>query len=274
MRLSVVLSTHSAQFQAVAFKGDFETNIAKIAGWGYDGVELAIRDPGLVDVDQLVQVVSDHGLEIPAIGTGQAWGEEGLSFTDPEPAVRAAAIQRTISHIPFASQMGAVIIIGLLRGIVKPGVGHDQAMGWLVQALQQCCDAAQPHGVRLALEPICRYETTLINNLAEGLELLHQVGAPNMGLMPDTFHMNIEEPRIENSIEACGDRIFHFHVADSNRWYPGAGHLDFVSILSSLASTGYRGYVSGEFMPVPDPGTSAQRSIRYLREQVLPDLDS
>jgi sugar phosphate isomerase/epimerase len=265
MRLSIVLSTHSAQFQAVAFKGDFETNVAKIAGWGYDGIELAIRDPNLVDTGELVRVVSDHGLEIPAIGTGQAWGEEGLSYTDPDPAVREAAIQRTISHIPFASQTGAVIIVGLLRGIVKPGVSQEQAMVWLVEALQQCCAAAEPHCVRIALEPICRYETTLINTLAQGLDLLGRVGAENMGLMPDTFHMNIEEPMIAESLRACGNRIFHFHVADSNRWYPGAGHLDFRSVLASLYATGYRGYVSGEWMPLPDADTSAENGIAYLR---------
>ena len=272
MKLSIVLSTHAAQFAAVAFKGDFASNVAKIAGWGYDGVELAIRDPKLADTDELLRIVSKHGLEVPAIGTGQAWGEEGLSFTDPDPAVRAAAIERTISHIPFAAQTGAAIIIGLLRGIVKPGVSQEQAMEWLVEALQQCCGAAQPHGVRLALEPICRYETTLINNLDQGLDLLDRVGAENMGLMPDTFHMNIEEPVIEESIRACGDRIFHFHVADSNRWYPGAGHLDFVSILDALYATGYEGYVSGEFMPMPDADTSAQKAITYLRAEAGPKL--
>jgi sugar phosphate isomerase/epimerase len=272
MKLSIVLSTHAAQFAAVAFKGDFASNVAKIAGWGYDGVELAIRDPKLTGTDELLRVVSEHGLKVPAIGTGQAWGEEGLSFTDPDPAVRAAAIERTISHIPFAAQTGAAIIIGLLRGIVKPGVSQQQAMDWLVAALQQCCTAARPHGVRLALEPICRYETTLINNLAQGLDLLDRVGAENMGLMPDTFHMNIEEPVIEESIRACGDRIFHFHIADSNRWYPGAGHLDFVSILDALYATGYESYVSGEFMPMPDADTSAQKAITHLRTEVGPKL--
>ena len=266
MKISIVLSTHSAQFQAVAFKGDFESNVAKIAGLGYDGVELAIRDPELVDADQLVQVVKAHGLEIPAIGTGQAWGEEGLSFTDPDPAVREGAVQRVLSHIPFAARTGAAIIIGLLRGVVKPGVSQEQAMAWLVKALQQCCAAARFQGVRIALEPICRYETTLINNLAEGLDLLDRVGAQNMGLIPDTFHMNIEEAVIEDSIRACGDCVFHFHVADSNRWYPGAGHLDFESVLGVLYGTGYQGYVSGEWMPLPDADTSARNGIAYLRQ--------
>lgn len=268
MKISIVLSIHSAQFQAVAFKGDFEANVAMIAGLGYDGVELAIRDPKLVDADRLVRVVQDHGLEIPAIGTGQAWGEEGLSFTDPDPAVREAAIRRVLSHIPFAARTGAVIIIGLLRGVVKPGVSQEQAMAWLVEALQQCCAAARLQGVRIALEPICRYETTLINTLAEGLDLLDRVGAQNMGLMPDTFHMNIEEAVIEESIRACSNRIFHFHVADSNRWYAGAGHLDFESILDTLCETGYRGYISGEWMPLPDADSSARNGIAYLRQIV------
>lgn len=265
MKTSIVLSTHAARFDAVAFKGDFEANVAKIAAWGYHGVELAIRDPRLIDADVLLSVVNRYGLEVPAIGTGQAWGEEGLSFTDPDPDVRAAAIQRVCDHVPFAARTGAVIIIGLLRGIVKPGVEHEQAYAWLVEALQRCSAAAAPHGVRLVLEPINRYETTLINNVEQGLELIEAVGADNFGLLPDTFHMNIEEPKIEGSIRAAGERIFHFHVADSNRWYPGAGHLAFKSILDTLFATGYQGFVSGEFMPLPDADASARRAITYLR---------
>jgi sugar phosphate isomerase/epimerase len=269
VNLSIVLSTQAAQFQAATFKGDLESNLVKIAGWGYEGVELAIRDPRLVDAAGLTRMVSALGLEIPAIGTGQAWGEEGLSYTDPDPAIRSAAIERTIAHIPLATRTGAVIIIGLLRGIVKPGIDQQQAMNWVVDALRQACSAAQMQGVRIALEPICRYETSLINNVAEGLELLQQVGADNLGLLLDTFHMNIEEPVIEDSIRACGDRIFHFHVADSHRWYPGSGHLDFSSILDALYSTGYGGYVSGEWLPKPDADTSAERGIAYLRGLTL-----
>ena len=84
-------------------------------------------------------------------------------------------------------------------------------------------------------------------------------------ILLDTFHMNIEEPSIEESIRACGERIFHFHVADSNRWHPGAGHLDFGRILTTLFETGYTGFFSGEFMPKPDADTGARRAIEYLR---------
>src|SRR4030043_32925 len=157
-RLSIVLSTHQTQFEAVAFKGDFEANITKIAEWGYDGVELAIRDPDLVDVDMLEKVLAEHGLKVPAIGTGQ-----------------------------------------------------------------ECAEDAFIHGVRLAMEPLNRYETDLIHTADELLELIHLIDSPNLGLLLDTFHMNIEEPILEDCILRSGEYIFHFHVADSNRWYPGGG---------------------------------------------------
>jgi len=265
MKLSIVLSTHAARFEAVTFKGDFEANVARIASYGYDGVELAIRDPRLVDVEELEAVVRRHNLEVPALGTGQAWGEERLSFTSNDPTVRRAAVERVKSHIPLARRLGAVIILGLIRGITPPGQSHAQSMAYLVEALQECAAAAAPQGVRFALEPLNRYETDLIHTVEEGLALIERVGAANFGLLLDTFHMNIEEPSLEESIRLAGRHIFHFHVADSNRWYPGAGHLDFVRILSTLRDIGYTGYVSGEFMPQPDADSSARRALENLR---------
>ncbi len=270
MKNSIVLSVQPAKFQAATFKGDLEGNLRQIASLGYDGVELAIRDPHLVDYDALENVVRSYGLPVPAIGTGQAWGEEGLSFTDPDPMVRCAAIERIKSHLPGARRFEAVVIIGLIRGVIKPGVDPAQAMDWLIQALQECSQAARPSGIRLALEPINRYETPLINTAAEGLELIKRVGADNFGLLLDTFHMNIEEADIEASIQQCEAHIFHFHVADSNRWYPGAGHLDFHSILMTLKGTGYSGWVSGEFLPKPDAGTAAERNILRMKQLYMP----
>ena len=265
MNLSVVLSTHAAAFQAVAFKGDFEANVAKIASWGYDGVELAVRDPKLVNAGQLERVVADCGLVVPAIGTGQAWGEEGLSFTSNDPTVRAAAIERISSHIPLAEQLDAIVILGLIRGVTPEGQTHEQSMVYLVEAIQQCATAAEGTGVRFALEPMNRYETDLIHTAADGLELIERVGKESFGLLLDTFHMNIEDADIGASIRTCGDRIFHFHVADSNRWHPGAGHLDFGTILEELEKTGYGGFVSGEFMPLPDADAAAERGIAHLK---------
>ena len=131
MNLSIVYSTQQTNFQAATFSGDLDANLARIARYGYDGVELAIRDPKLIDMEELEKILKKYSLKVPALGTGQAWGEEGLSFTDPDPNVRQAAIERIQSHIRIAEKFKAVIIIGLVRGILKPGITHPQAMEWL-----------------------------------------------------------------------------------------------------------------------------------------------
>jgi len=95
--------------------------------------------------------------------------------------------------------------------------------------------------------------------------LLEQVGADNVGLLLDTFHMNIEEVSLAQAIRDAGTRLFHFHVADSNRRHPGAGHIDFGNVLQTLSDVGYTGYVSGEFLPEPDADRAAAAAIRHLR---------
>ncbi len=263
-RYSIVLSCQATRFEAATFQGDFENNLTKVAKLGYGGVELAIRSPHEMDYRTLYSLLDRTALLVPAIGTGQAWGEEHLSFTDPDGLVREQAVQRVLDHIPSAAHLKAHIIIGLLRGKIQPGITRVQAEEWLVIALQQCAKAADSEGVSLCLEPINRYETSLITNVDSGLEMIERVGANNFGLLLDTFHMNIEEADICAAIRKAGSHIFHFHVADSNRWHPGAGHINFKEILQTLLSIGYNGFISGEFLPVPDAITGAERGIQFL----------
>lgn len=268
MKFAVVLSTDPTHFAAVAFQGNFDENVARIADIGYEGVELAIRDPALIDVAAVAQTVARHNLVVPAIGTGQAYGEEKLSFTSADREVRTRAIRRIEAQIRLAAELDALVILGLIRGVVQPGVSLSQGMRWLLQALQQCAETAARLGVRLAIEPINRRETNLINSIDEAIALLSRVGAGDsiLGLLPDTYHMNSEETSITDSLRKAAPHIFHFHVADSNRRYPGAGDLDFREILSQLKNEfGYQGWVSAETLPYPDAVTAAKRSLAHLQ---------
>ena len=264
MKLSIVLSTHQTSFDALAFRGDLSANLSRIASYGYGGVELAVRDASLVNSTEIRRLVSSAGLEVSAVGTGQAWGEDRLSLVDDDCSVRKKAVERLFGHIDFAADLDAVLIIGLVRGVVRgspSGAVHEL----LLDGLRTISARAAQSGVKIAIEPINRYETSLINTASEGMEILGQLGTGNVGLLLDTFHMNIEEPSIEKSIRRCSGSIFHFHVADSNRRYPGAGHLDFPLILRTLAQTDYDGYISGEFLPYPSPEEAAQRAIESLK---------
>ncbi|NBC28827.1 MAG: TIM barrel protein [Spirochaetes bacterium] len=264
MKQALVLSTQATAFDAATLQGSVEANLDTLAAIGYDGVELAVRDPSLVDGGEIRRLTEVRGLEVPAIGTGQAWGEDGLSFTHADEAVRRAATERVRSHIDLASELNALVVIGLVRGVHWKSVSQEQAERWLVEALTPLAQCAEEAGVGVAVEAINRYETSLVNSASEGLALIDQVGSPALGLLLDTFHMNIEEADMRASISQTGKRLFHFHVADSNRWYPGAGHIDFKRLLSVLQRTGYTGYVSGEFLPRPDAETAARKSFAYI----------
>jgi len=263
MKLSIVLSTQPASFSALAFKGHWAENIGRISALGYDGVELAVRDPALLDAPALKTLLERHRLTVPAIGTGQAYGEEGLSFTHPDAGIRRKAVERIRSQIGLASGLGAVVIIGLIRGRGGPASDGRRAEGWLTGALREC--AGLNRAVKLAVEPINRYETDLVNTVASGLDLVEKTKMENVGLLLDTFHMNIEEPSITDSIASCGDRLFHFHIADSNRWHPGAGHIDFQRVVDALDKIRYRGFLSAEILPLPDPDTAAKKTIQTMR---------
>jgi len=263
MKLSVVISTQPAKFSALAYKGQLAENFAKVKTLGYDGVELAVRDPHLLDISGIESLLAKYELPVVAIGTGQAYGEEGLSFTDPDKDIRRKAIERIKAQVHLAARWNAVVIIGLIRGNRKPETGSDFVMNWLSEALFEC--AAVNHAIRLVIEPCNRYETNIINNVDEGLDLINRLSLPNVGLLLDTFHMNIEEPDILHSIEKAGSSIFHFHIADSNRWYPGAGHIDFKAVTECLKKIGYKGYLSAEILPLPDSDTAVKNTIEYLR---------
>jgi sugar phosphate isomerase/epimerase len=104
--------------------------------------------------------------------------------------------------------------------------------------------------------------------VADGLRLIDDLGSDNLGLMLDTYHMNIEEPSIEASLAAAGDRLWHVHIADSNRRYPGSGHLPFDSIFAALRNMGYDRYVSAEILPEPDSDSAAIKTIEFLKQYI------
>ena len=266
MKLAVVLSTHQASFQAVSFKGNVRASLEAVAAAGYHGAELAVRNAAEVNGPELLAAAGELGLDIPAVGTGQMWGEERLSLTSADEKVRRSAIDRIKEHIALAAELDAIVIIGLVRGVFPAEEQKQRSWERLEEGLRELGGYAGRQEVRIAVEAINRYETAYVNSAAEGIELLERVGEESLGLLLDTFHMNIEEPSMVESIRATQDRLFHFHLADSNRRYPGAGHIDFRAVLDALLEIGYDAYLSGEFLPEPDAPTSIKRGRDHMVE--------
>jgi len=97
-----------------------------------------------------------------------------------------------------------------------------------------------------------------------GIAFVRELGHPNLGIVADIFHMNIEDPSIPASLMAAQQYLWHVHFADSNRWYPGAGHLPFPEILEALRLIGYDGFITMEVEQQPDSPTAARRAIRTI----------
>ncbi len=211
---------------------------------GYTVVELAITDPSKLNFHELAESLRARNLKVAAFTTGQAAAKEGLSLSSPIEKVRERAITRILDHAQLAQNLDAVVIIGLLRG-------RDGELSLLRESLEECARAYPL--VRFALEPLNRYESTLINKVSEALEIVEQIGAQNLGVLFDTFHANIEEHCIQEAVAACGDRLFHVHLADSNRWIPGFGHFPFPELWEALEKARYRGALVLECLPRPSP---------------------
>src|SRR4030042_761512 len=199
MKKCIVISTPGAKFSALAMKEDFKESIKKVADLGDDAVELSVRDPRMIDVHETKSLLQQHHLTVPAIGTGQAYGEEGLSFTDPDPEIRRKAVQRIKDQMNLAMNIRVPqVIIGLIRGTVKSGVDKEEAEKYFIQSIVECLEK-QP-AVTLTLEPINRYETNLYNDTRSAMEVIDKIGRSNLKRLADPFPMNIEERNIIESI--------------------------------------------------------------------------
>ncbi|WP_376788813.1 5-keto-L-gluconate epimerase [Thermoflexus sp.] len=268
--LAFVLSWQPTRFEAAAAIEDLEPTLAQLRALGYAGVELAIRDPATVPASKLRALLERYGLRVPAIGTGQAWVEEGLSLTHSDAVVRRAALARLEAHLELAAEWGSLVIIGLIRGRLMAGVDRAQALEWLSEAIARLADRAAAYSVRLALEPLNRYETDLLNTVEEALAMIERVGRSQVGVLLDTFHANIEEASLERAIARAGERLLHVHIADSNRWAPGWGHLDFESVLKALREVGYRGWLSAEVLPRPSLEEAMAQVARWAAYRAEP----
>ena len=126
---------------------------------------------------------------------------------------------------------GIRINVGRVRGLVADDERRETAEARFFEAIRDCAAYAATRDITIVVEPVNRYEINYINSvLPDGIDVVSRLGLPNVKLMPDVFHMNIEDASIAGSLVAAGPLVGYVHLADSNRWSPGQGHTDFDAI--------------------------------------------
>ena len=245
---------------------ELEVSIPKARAAGFDAVELFTSSADAVDTDILSGLLDKYGVKLAAVGTGAGKVLHQLHLASPDKGIRRKARGFISSMIEFGGRFGAPAIIGSMQGFVETGVERVQSLGWLAEGLSELGSTAAAYGVNLIFEPLNRYETNLINRLADGVELIKSVKCKNILLLADLFHMNIEEESIAACLRKFGDYIGYVHFVDSNRRAAGMGHIDLAEVARALSEIGYDGYVSAEALPYPDSDKAAAQTIAAFKK--------
>ena len=236
---------------------------------GYHAIEVFPPDAEHPENAALPTILSKHHLKLAAMGTGAGWVKHKLRLTDPNPEIRAKAVEFIRKIIEVAGALGAPAIIGSMQGRFDAPVTREQAMTWLGDALNTLGPIAEELGVPLLIEPLNRYETNLVNTVEQGLQLISSLQTKNVQLLLDLFHMNIEEVSIGDSIRDAGAAVGHVHWVDSNRRAATLGHLNLAEAAKALKDIDYKGYLSAEVLPLPSSYEAARKTIESYRNLIL-----
>ncbi len=261
--ISLVSAARGGPF---VFWDDLDAALATSQELGFDAVELFLPSPTAVDAGELKQKLERHGLALAAVGTGAGWVLHKLSLTAESADDRRDAMDFVKSMIDFGAPFAAPAIIGSMQGRAGEEVSRDVALGYLAESLSLLGLHARQQNVPLFYEPLNRYETNLVNTIADGVALLREVSSKNVRLLADWFHMNIEESDMAAAIRAGGDAIGHIHFVDTNRRAVGSGHLDVEPIADAVKEIGLDGYLSAEALPLPDSQKAAEMTIAAFRK--------
>ena len=264
MKSAVTLSlVEEARGGPFVFWNDAKMAILQSHQLGFDAIEIFPPDADTLHHLFLAKPLADHGLSVAAVGTGAGWVKHRLQLADEDQIVRQRAIDFIKSIIDCAGEFGAPAIIGSMQGRSSQAVTRATANAYLRDGLHVLSEYASKYQTSLLFEPLNRYETDQANTLDQAIALVD--GIPNVLILADLFHMNIEEADIADSIRRAGKKIGHVHFADTNRMAIGFGHLDVPQVMAALNDVGFEGYLSAEVFSKPDANQAAEKSIQSFR---------
>ncbi|GAB3527656.1 sugar phosphate isomerase/epimerase [Pontibacter brevis] len=219
----------------------------KIKEMGYDMVEIPVEDPALLDVKKVKEALAENGLKPIICG---AFGPS-RDLTHDDPTYHQTSFDYIEACLDICVELGA----GFLAGPMYSAVGkarlvspEQKQVEWdrAVTNLRKVCDMAEDRGLKIALEPLNRFESDLINTAEDVMRLVNDINHPAANVLLDGFHMNIEEPSIERAIRLAGDKLIHLQVSENYRGTPGTGQTRWDDYRRGLEAIDYKGAVSIE----------------------------
>lgn len=256
--------------------------LPRLREMGYDGVELPIFAADALDTATVGAALADNGLACTVSTAMPA----GTNLIDSSRRAEGVAFLRTI--IEQTAAVGSTVVCGPLLAPVGERRGRGYTMGeWAsaVVGLREAGEIAADVGLSLALEPLNRFETFVINTVADGVQLMKEVEHPAVGLLLDTFHMHIEEKSTAAALRHAGPYLKHFHASENDRGIVGSGQVAWPSVFGALRDIDYQGWTVVESFShtiaelagatcvwrslAPSPEILAEKSLAYLHRHGL-----
>jgi D-psicose/D-tagatose/L-ribulose 3-epimerase len=213
----------------------------KIRGCGYQVVEIPIFDFATVDVPLLGRAVADSGLAL----TISSALPSGMSLVSADANLRCTTRGWLRQAVDTIAALGATLLVGPMYAPVGQLPGRrrtESEWRWAVDEYRQLGAAIDGSGVRIALEPLNRFETWFLNTAADARRLVEGADSGSIGILFDTFHAGIEEDDIIAALASVRGRLLHVHLSENNRGIPGCGHIPFAAVAETLRAMHYSGY--------------------------------
>jgi D-psicose/D-tagatose/L-ribulose 3-epimerase len=236
----------------------------RIAGWGFDVIEMPVENPGDWDPARAADLLAEHGLGATVCAVLPAGRE--LVATTPD------VVGATQDYLRRCVDAAAAVGSGVVAGPLYASVGRTWRFGLeerdtytreLHGGLAPVAEYAAERGVRLGVEPLNRYETSVVNTVEQGLAMIEGLPAEGVGLALDTYHLNIEErdPAAAVRLAGAAGRLAHVQVCANDRGAPGADHVDWPALRDALADAGYDGPVCIESFTAENASIATAASI-------------
>jgi D-psicose/D-tagatose/L-ribulose 3-epimerase len=219
----------------------------KIARMGFDVVEIAVEDSALIDIKKIKAGLDEYGLQVSICG---AFGSS-RDLTNESKQVQQTGIDYIESCLDICAELGVEFFGGPMYSAVGKArmLKPDQRKAeWdlAINNLQLVSEMAAARNLKIALEPLNRFESDLVNTTDDVVRMVNDINHPAACVMLDSFHMSIEERDVEKAIVTAGDKLIHLQVAENYRGTPGTGQTPWHAYRKGLERIGYEGIVTIE----------------------------
>lgn len=258
------LGIHAFVWNEGRDQAELEYALERTAETGFDLLEFPGINPSAIDVGRLARRAAALGLSVGA----SAGLRPEMDLTSPDPDRRLRGEAFLMEAVGVASDLGAAQISGPIFSAHQKflTLPTEDGRKFSAEILARVAEKAKAGGVRVCVELVNRYETNLMNTVAQGLDYIRTSGSDNIFLHVDTFHMNIEEADQARAIRLGADRIGYFHVGENHRGFLGTGSINFAPAFDALLDIGYDGAVSVEAFNIDTVGDELKAICAIWRE--------